>query len=95
MKLTSFLYFLTFVSSIYGFKVLGVLPFGSKSHFAIGNAIMETLHGAGHEITLISPYPRKTPIQNFRDISLADWLEKYQKGKINYDYECKLILEIL
>lgn len=82
MKFTSFFILLTTATSIYGFKVLGILPVGSKSHFAIGNAILQTLYDAGHEITVLSPFPKKTPIKNFRDISLADWLKKYQTGSI-------------
>ena len=68
---------LAIFSQVDGFKVLGVLPFGSKSHFAIGNSILKALHKAGHEVTVISPYPQKT----FRDISTTEVLEKQQKGK--------------
>lgn len=66
---------------IEGYKVLGILPFMSNSHFAIGQSIVKTLHKAGHEVTVISPYPQKTPLTNFTDVSIADALEKAMKGK--------------
>lgn len=64
-----------------GFKVLGVLPFGSNSHFAIGHAIMTNLIKAGHEVTVISMYPQKKPVENYRDINVKDILDKREKGK--------------
>lgn len=56
------------ISQVCGFKVLGILTFGTTSHFAIGNAIVSTLHEAGHEVTVISNFPKKTPVENFTDI---------------------------
>jgi hypothetical protein len=67
---------------INGFKVLGVLPFGSNSHFAIGNAILKTLSKAGHEVTVISPFPQKKKSENYRDIDVSDVLERFKKGEV-------------
>lgn len=64
-------------------KVLGFLPFMSKSHFAIGHAVLKSLHDVGHEITVVSPYPLKNPPVNYTDISTADILEEFLKR--NYD----------
>ena len=72
---------LAFFSQVDGFKVLGVLPFGSNSHFAVGNSILKALHKAGHEVTVISPFPQKKPMENFREINTAEVLENQQKGK--------------
>jgi hypothetical protein len=69
----------TFVS-VYGFKVLAVLPFGSNSHFAVGSSIVKALHKAGHEVTVISPYPHKKPLEKWRDVSTADILKKQIEG---------------
>lgn len=71
-------------STVNGFKVLGVLPLGARSHFAIGHAILKNLAEAGHDVTVISPYPLKKPIKNYRDISTKDILDKYEKGKIQF-----------
>lgn len=84
MKLGSvFLLLCSSFSSIYSLKVLGVLPFGSKSHFAIGSSIINTLHEAGHEVTVISPFPKKTPVPKYKDISIEDVMEKQEKGLYN------------
>lgn len=63
-----------------GLKVLGVLPFVSKSHFAIGHAIVKSLHDVGHEVTVISPFPLKKPIANYTDIVTTDVKEWFDKG---------------
>lgn len=62
-------------------KVLGVVPFGSNSHFAIGSSILKTLAKAGHEVSVISPYPLKKPLQNYRDIDASSVLDLFKKGK--------------
>lgn len=69
-----------FVSLIDGYKVLGVLPFGSSSHFAVGHSILKSLLDAGNEITVISPFPKKTLTENYRDISIKDVLDKHEQG---------------
>lgn len=65
-----------------GYKVLGILPFGSKSHFAVGHAIVESLLKAGNEVTVISPYPKKKPLANYTDIDMSPFLENFKKGFI-------------
>jgi glucuronosyltransferase len=84
MKFTSLSIFFTLISSIYGFKVLGVFPFRAKSHFIVGSAIIKSLHEAGHEITVISPFPLKNSIPRYRDISLADYMERNKEGLNNF-----------
>lgn len=64
-----------------GLKVLGILPFGSTSHFTIGSSILKTLAKADHEVTVISPYPLKKPLKNYRDIDASSVLDLFQKGK--------------
>lgn len=65
-----------------GLKIFGSLSFGTHSHFAIGDAILKTLWKAGHEITVMSPFPQKVAMKNYRDISTADTLVKFQSGKV-------------
>lgn len=63
-------------------KVLGVFPVISSSHFAIGSSIIKSLHNAGHEVTVISPYPLKKPIKNYRDINTSDLIVEYKKSEL-------------
>lgn len=71
-------------ASINGLTILSVLPFGSKSHFAIGHAITKSLHNAGHEVTVISPYPQKKKLPNYHDIDVSSVLEQFDKGEEFY-----------
>lgn len=63
-------------------KVLGVFPVISSSHFAIGSSIIKSLNSAGHEVTVVSPYPLKKPIKNYRDIDTSDLLAEFKKSKL-------------
>lgn len=60
-------------------KILGVFPTPGKSHFIIGQGLMKGLAKAGHEVTVINPYPQKTPIPNYTDVSIFELLE-HEKG---------------
>lgn len=64
----------------YGFKVFSLIPFPSKSHFAIGRSIIDSLIEAGHEVTVMSPYPQKLPVDNYTDIDVSSFLDN---GKFN------------
>jgi glucuronosyltransferase len=82
MKVFSVLFLLSsIIISTNCLKVLGILPFGSKSHFTIGHSILKTLVDAGHEVTAISPYPLKKPMKNYTDISVEDYIEKFYKSE--------------
>lgn len=89
MKLFSLVFaLLALFNTIDSLKVLGVLPMGSNSHFAIGNSIIKALVEAGHEATVIAPYPQKKPMKNYRHINtkpLLDQHEKDQKGLKRYN----------
>lgn len=71
MNLLSVVVFSIWLTIANAYNILGIFPFGSKSHFAIGNGVMNSLLDAGHQITMISPYPRTVKTVNWRDISLT------------------------
>lgn len=54
------------------YKILGIFPSMSKSHFVVGNALMRGLAKAGHNVTVISPYSQRaeTLSQNYRNITV-------------------------
>lgn len=70
---------LSFASS---YKILGVFPFSSKSHYAIGEATMLALHEAGHEVTMISVHELKKPIKNYRQIKIVDLVNTMEKSEL-------------
>lgn len=63
---------LLLIYSEYGsaYKILGIFPSMSKSHFIVGHALMRGLADAGHEVTVLSPYPQNKPVKNYRDIDV-------------------------
>ncbi|XP_029175563.1 UDP-glucuronosyltransferase 2A3-like isoform X2 [Nylanderia fulva] len=60
------------------FKILSVFGHLGKSHFDVFKPLLEELARHGHEITVISYFPRtdsakaKEPLPNYKDISLVD-----------------------
>ncbi|KAL7017826.1 hypothetical protein ACKWTF_010543 [Chironomus riparius] len=78
--LNIFAVFLIFcVIDTHSLKILGVFPTGSKSHFAIGKAIVDALHDVGHDITVMSSFPQKKTKERYRDVEFLEIREKYEK----------------
>jgi hypothetical protein len=92
MRFTLVFIFVSFISNVIGFKVLGILPFVSKSHCAIGHGILNALHEAGHEITAVSMFPQKNQQPRYREIDLQDLFVKYEKGLLNIGGKIKFEL---
>lgn len=80
MNLLSVVVFSLWLSIGNAYNILGIFPFRSKSHFAIGNGVMNSLLDAGHQITMVSPYPRTVETVNWRDISLMTEGDKIRIG---------------
>ena len=51
-------------------RILSVFAHIGKSHFDVFEPYLEQLALRGHEVVSISHFPRKQPLQNFRDIDL-------------------------
>lgn len=74
-KLSTCILLFLAVSSSGGLKILGIFPTIGKSHFFTGEGIMKALHSAGHEVTVLSPFPQKKPMANWTDIDIPKLLE--------------------
>ncbi|XP_044728495.1 UDP-glycosyltransferase UGT5-like [Chrysoperla carnea] len=59
------------ISQNNAYKILGVFASASKSHFLLGSELMKSLAASGHEVTMISSFPLKKPVKNYRDIPLT------------------------
>jgi ABC-type molybdate transport system permease subunit len=81
MKLL-FLILFSVISAANCYKILGIFPFASASHYAIGEATLKALAEAGHEVTMISPIKTKTPMKNFKEIIIPDSFKIILKGEI-------------
>ncbi|GBP49196.1 UDP-glucuronosyltransferase 2A3 [Eumeta japonica] len=69
-----FKYFLIFaLISVHGegLRILGIFPYQGKSHFFVFQPYLRELAKRGHDVTVISYFPEKTPPKNYHDISLA------------------------
>jgi hypothetical protein len=51
-----------------GARILGIFPMPAKSHMTVHSALMKELARRGHEVTVFSPFPEKSPIPNYTDI---------------------------
>ncbi|XP_058123355.1 UDP-glycosyltransferase UGT5-like [Anopheles ziemanni] len=59
-------------------RILGILPSVGRSHYIIGAGLMKALLDAGHEVTIVSPYPMKgAPPDRHRDILMPEFTEAH------------------
>lgn len=82
MKLMIFIIALS-ITLASSYKILGVFPVASKSHYAIGEATMRALNEAGHEVTMISVFEPKKPLSNYNQIKIPNLMDKLQNGMIS------------
>lgn len=66
------IYIFSIFCSINASKILGFFPMPSASHVRLGYEIVFELHRRGHDITMITPYPKNVQLENFREIYLKD-----------------------
>lgn len=59
------------------YKILCLSPHVAKSHFIMAEALMKGLAARGHKVTMVSHFPQKTPIPNYRDISLIGSMPEF------------------
>lgn len=52
-------------------SILGIFPIGARSHFGYDRSIMESLHAAGHQVTIICPFEETDLVENFTVISMS------------------------
>lgn len=54
-----------------GLRILGIFPHLGASHFRFFQPIMKRLAEVGHQVTVISAFPEKNPLQNYTDLVLT------------------------
>lgn len=52
-------------------RILAVVPFNMRSHFIVMEPLFLKLAQRGHEITVVSAYPQRTPVPNYNDIDVS------------------------
>ena len=74
------LFFVLFIEAN-GLKILGVLPVASKSHWVIGHEVIKSLVDAGHEATVLTPFPLKDKIRNYEEIDISEMTKFFDFGE--------------
>ncbi|XP_972349.3 UDP-glycosyltransferase UGT5-like isoform X1 [Tribolium castaneum] len=64
------LVFCALLSLCNGYKILAVFPTPFHSHCTLASKLVTELAKRGHEVTYLSPFPKKTQTKNLREISL-------------------------
>lgn len=59
-------------------RILGLFPHPGLSHFHFFHPVMKALAEAGHDVTVVSQFPNKEPIENYTDESMNDEFEGLQ-----------------
>ncbi|XP_049309941.1 UDP-glucosyltransferase 2-like [Bactrocera dorsalis] len=61
----------TLVQASYPLKILGLFPHPAISHFHFFHPIMRGLAEKGHDVTVLSHFPDKSPTARYRDLPLT------------------------
>lgn len=72
--------FILLVNGSNGYRILGVFPAPAYSHFSLASRLMKALAENGHDVTIIAPFPEKSPPKNYREIVL-EGLKETVDGK--------------
>lgn len=50
------------------YRILGIFPLNSKSHFTVFEGLMKSLADRGHQVDVVSSFPLKQSYDNYHDI---------------------------
>lgn len=51
-------------------KILCVFPTPSRAQMVVAGPLFEALAQKGHKITVLSSFPRETPLKNYREVTV-------------------------
>jgi glucuronosyltransferase len=74
----------------HGAKILGIFPLPGKSHFTVSSVLLKELANRGHQVTVYSPFPEKSPIPNYIDIETKSTRDDFLNTTGTVDYLNKL-----
>lgn len=57
--------------AVYAANILAITPIAAASHWNVMSSVLEVLVNRGHRITVVSPFPRKVPHENYTEIDLS------------------------
>lgn len=62
---------LCLVSAGHCSRILAILPIPVKSHYLVMEPLLQALAARGHQVTVYSSFPQKTPLPNLTDIDIS------------------------
>ncbi|XP_050442565.1 UDP-glucosyltransferase 2-like [Adelges cooleyi] len=70
------IYWLLFglISRLNAAEILAVSPIAAASHWNVMSSVLEALVARGHKITVVSPFPRKTPHENYTHVDISKYV---------------------
>lgn len=78
MRLINFMCILLFcfinINENNGYRILGIFPSNVRSHFVMFEKLMKGLIIKGHDVDIISYFPLKEKIKNYKHISVDELL---------------------
>jgi glucuronosyltransferase len=74
----------------HGAKILGLFPLPGKSHFAVASVLLKEVASRGHQVTVLSPFPEKSPIPNYTDIDIRATRDEFMNTTGTAGYLNKL-----
>lgn len=80
------------------FRILGLFGYPGKSHFDVFKPLLEELARRGHDVTVISYFPRvknSEPLPNYRDVDLTRKENKHAVNAITLENMAYSVLDIL
>jgi glucuronosyltransferase len=83
-----------FLHSAENYKILVVLSHVGRSHFDVFEPYLEQLAAGGHQILVLSHFPRKHPTVNYKDIDLRGTMELNKTENILSYEDIKLMGQI-
>lgn len=61
--------------SIQAYNILALLPLPLRSHYIIYESILTELASRGHNVTVVNPFPKSQPINNFLDVDVSSCIK--------------------
>ncbi|XP_031625529.1 UDP-glucuronosyltransferase 2C1-like [Contarinia nasturtii] len=68
------------------YKILGILPVPSKSHYYIGHSLLKGLALEGHDVTVMSPFKEEKPIKNYKEVLIENVVENWRKVMAKHNF---------
>ncbi|KAJ3642462.1 hypothetical protein Zmor_025250 [Zophobas morio] len=70
------------ISVCASYKILSISHISTKSHYILSSRLVEEIAKKGHEVTFITPYPKKTPFKNVKEIGLEGLQDLFPEGSM-------------